>query len=209
VIGDLVGQLDGALLSLWGPFFLLLICGFGFPMPEDIILVTAGFLAAQYSYPFMLVASITYAGIMIGDSSIYFMGTHFGRRFIRTRMGKFLLKEKTMNKVEGLFKKYGVWVIFIARFLPGLRTAVFFTSGTLHFSFWKFFLMDGLAALISAPLFVYLGGFAWKTFREDFSQLEKLIGTTKLYLAVGVGGLLVAVLLGYLFKQWLKKKGLQ
>jgi membrane protein DedA with SNARE-associated domain len=173
VITELVEKLDGSFLALWGPFFLLLICAFGFPMPEDIILVTAGFLAAQYSYSIILVIAITYAGIVIGDSCIYFIGANLGRRFLKTKIGKIILKESTLLKVQDYFKKYGVWLIFVARFLPGMRTAVFFTSGTLHFPFYKFFLMDGLAALISAPLFVYLGEFAWRTFQEDFSRLEK------------------------------------
>ncbi len=204
---ELIEKLDGSVLALWGPFFLLLICAFGFPMPEDIILVAAGFLAAQYSYPVILVICITYAGIMIGDSCIYYMGTHFGRRFLKTKMGKFILKENTITKVEGLFKKHGMWVIFGARFLPGLRTAVFFTSGTLHFSFFKFFLMDGLAALISAPLFVFLGEFAWKYFEDDFSRLEKVVGTTKLYFTVGIVGVFLIGFAGYFIKRYFRKRG--
>jgi membrane protein DedA with SNARE-associated domain len=46
-------------------------------------------------------------------------------------------------------------VIFAARFMPGLRTPVFFTSGTLHLPLRVFLFYDGLAALISVPTIVY------------------------------------------------------
>ena len=60
--------------------------------------------------------------------------------------------------VQAKFEKYGVWVLFVARFLPGLRSPIFITAGvTRRVPFWRFLLMDGLAALISVPVWVYLG----------------------------------------------------
>src|SRR5260370_12909234 len=45
----------------------------------------------------------------------------------------------------------------VARFLPGIRAVTFFTAGSAGMSYWRFIFWDGLAALVSAPLFVYLG----------------------------------------------------
>jgi membrane protein DedA with SNARE-associated domain len=60
--------------------------------------------------------------------------------------------------VQEKFARYGNRLLFLARFLPGMRTAVYVTAGATHrVSFLRFFLLDGLAALISVPLWVYLG----------------------------------------------------
>ena len=41
--------------------------------------------------------------------------------------------------------------------MPGVRAVTFFSAGAIGVPFWKFFLFDGLAALVSAPLWVVLG----------------------------------------------------
>jgi membrane protein DedA with SNARE-associated domain len=75
-------------------------------------------------------------------------------------------------------------MLFIARFLPGMRTTVYITAGTSHrVSFTRFLLIDGLAALISVPFWVYLGYFGadnheWlmKWVRRGQGSLWALVG---------------------------------
>ena len=45
----------------------------------------------------------------------------------------------------------------VARFLPGLRAPTYFTVGHSRVPYWEFLAFDGLAALVSAPLWVCLG----------------------------------------------------
>jgi membrane protein DedA with SNARE-associated domain len=60
-------------------------------------------------------------------------------------------------KVEGLFEKHGQKIVMIARFMPGVRAVTYFTAGSVGMPYWRFILWDGMAALLSAPLFVFLG----------------------------------------------------
>ncbi|MBY0345737.1 MAG: DedA family protein, partial [Neisseriaceae bacterium] len=46
---------------------------------------------------------------------------------------------------------------FVARFMPGLRSPIFIVAGMSGISYWRFLLADGLAALLSVPIWVYLG----------------------------------------------------
>jgi len=182
-------------LSLWGPFLLLQLCSIGFPMPEDIVLVTAGVLGAQNNIHVLKSMGLMYLGILIGDGIVFLAGKKLGYHLLETRIAKALIQPERFGKVQAMFLKWGKWVIFVGRFLPGLRTPIFFTAGTLRFSSLKFFAMDGFAALISAPLFVWFGHWAWKTFGDDFGKVEKTLGVTKIVffivviLALG-GGLL-------------------
>ncbi|MEZ4813673.1 MAG: DedA family protein [Bdellovibrionota bacterium] len=172
--------------ALWGPFFGLLMCGMGLPIPEDIILVVAGFLAGQNGHPILPPILVTYTGILLGDSFIFFVGKSVGHKILRSKLAQKILSPERLEKSREAFHKYGIWVNFFGRFLPGVRTAIFFTGGTLKYPFYKFFLMDGLAALISAPLFVWIGYWAGQTFNENIGELQVYLKTVKAYFASGM-----------------------
>lgn len=83
--------------------------------------------------------------------------------------------------------------MFVARFLPGLRTPVFFTAGmTRCVSFAKWLLMDGTAALLSVPAWVYLGYFGARNCEQLFKMVahgQRLVIGLLLMGALIVGGL--------------------
>jgi membrane protein DedA with SNARE-associated domain len=62
-----------------------------------------------------------------------------------------------LERVERLLRQRGNVVVMVARFLPGLRAPTYFTVGHSRLPFWEFVLFDGVAALVSAPLWVALG----------------------------------------------------
>jgi membrane protein DedA with SNARE-associated domain len=140
-------------------FLVLLACGLGVPLPEDISLILGGFLAHKgaASLPVMMV--VGFAGILAGDSLIFHFGRKLGSKVGRKSGGFFarIITPEKRAKVEGLFEKHGHKVVMIARFMPGVRAVTYFTAGSVGMPYWRFILWDGLAALLSAPLFVFLG----------------------------------------------------
>ncbi|OYT88901.1 MAG: DedA family protein [Burkholderiales bacterium PBB6] len=141
-------------------FTMLLICGFGIPVPEDVTLVTGGVIAGLgYADPHTMFA-VGMAGVLIGDGMVFAIGRFQGEKVMRWRIFRKVLTPERYASAQGAFEKYGRWVMFVARFLPGLRTPVFFTAGmSCRVSVGTWFLMDGVAALISVPIWVYLGYF--------------------------------------------------
>ena len=178
-------------LSLWGPFCVLLLCGLGLPLPEDVVLVTAGALGQIDGRSWIEVSAVMYAGVMLGDSTIFFAGRYFGVRLRSSRWFQRYFSEKKQAKVEDLFDRYHSRVLFVGRFLPGLRAPIFFTAGSTRVKFWKFFFFDGLAALISVPFFVWLGHWLWANFHEDIAQLERNLSRTQTYTMIVAGVILV------------------
>lgn len=136
-------------------FSLLLACGFGLPMPEDLILFAAGMMAYYKSADVWIMVGVCFLGVVLGDTSVYTIGAVFGRRLRKTALVKKLLPPARMRMVRRKLHDQGNKVIFAARFMPGLRTPVFFTSGTLHLPVRIFLFYDCLAALISVPTIVY------------------------------------------------------
>ena len=166
---DLLGErsLDVGYVFVFG---VLVLCGFGLPMPEDVVLVTGGVLAWLASpaeaatwrvlaedggLHAMILCGL--GGILVGDSVIYWMGRRLGVRVAEFRLLRRLVPPETMEHVEKLLRHRGKLVVLVARFLPGLRAPTYFTVGHARLPFWQFLAFDGLAALVSAPLWVCLG----------------------------------------------------
>jgi membrane protein DedA with SNARE-associated domain len=168
-------------LSLWGPFMVLILCGLGLPVPEDIVLVTAGALGEIDGRKWYEVSALMYAGVMLGDSTIFLAGRYFGARMRGSRWFQRYFSQKKQDKVEDLFDRYHSWVLFVGRFLPGLRAPIFFTAGSTRVKYWKFFFFDGLAALISVPFFVWLGHWLWAKFGNDITALDRALSRTHTY----------------------------
>ncbi len=146
-------------LILMIPFLVLILCGLGLPLPEDIVLIFSGFII--YNGYGSLWAGITlgYLGIIIGDSIIYFLGKKSGTKILKNKFFSKLLTKERIKKAKQFTKEHGKKTIFIGRFLPGLRAALFFSCGLLKFKYRTFFIIDSLAAILSAPIFVLLGYF--------------------------------------------------
>jgi len=139
-------------------FAVLMICSLGIPFPEDITLVAGGVIAGLGYADVRIMCGVGLAGVLFGDSLMFLVGRYLGVRAMRLRWVAVLLTPQRYAKVQAKFDRYGNRLMFVARFLPGLRTAVFFTAGMTHrVSFIRFIAFDGFAALISVPFWVWLG----------------------------------------------------
>ena len=167
--------------SLWGPFLLLLLCGVGLPMPEDIVLVVAGMLAQDDGRSWAFTALLMYVGVLAGDSIIFCLGRHWGTRLLAWEHTHHLFPPKKQARVQRLFDRHGSIVLLIARFLPGLRAPIFSTAGAMRVPFVKFVLFDGAAALVSVPVFVWFGHWLWLQFDDDIAKLSAALAQTESY----------------------------
>ncbi len=170
-------------------FIILLACGFGLPLPEDVILITGGMLASHHVTDYWVTLAVTMAGVLIGDGIVFMLGRHAGKKIKKTRLFKHIIKPGTDQKIQSWFSRYGDKVIFFARFAPGLRMALFLSAGIYHVPAWKFFTLDGIAATISVPLWIWLGF----VFGSNLELLEAKIRQLQFGI-YGVLGLLIVVL---------------
>ncbi|GAO04893.1 DedA family protein [Anaeromyxobacter sp. PSR-1] len=191
-------------------FAVLVLCGFGLPMPEDVILVTGGVLAwlasdlESASIAGMLrddgllfMVAVGLAGILAGDSVIFLAGRKFGARVADFRPLRRMITPEKLEKVEKLMRRRGNVVVVVARYLPGIRMPTYFTAGHAGMPYWEFLLFDGAAALVSAPLWVCLGFY----FGSNIEEAARLAARFSHYILLGVG----VVLLG-LFLRWLQTR---
>ena len=172
--------------------FVLIICGFGVPIPEDITLVSGGIIAGMYpeqvNVHIMLVVSMF--GVLFGDSTMYWLGRIYGARILRVRFIRKFLTVQRLRMVRDKFDQYGNRVLFVARFLPGLRAPIYMVSGvTRRVSYLRFVLLDFLAAIISVPIWVYLGYYG--AHKRDWLMEQIKTGQTGIYILIGALALFI------------------
>ena len=191
-------------LSLWGPFCVLLICGLGVPIPEDILLIAAGALGQSQGRSWFEVSALMYVGVLCGDSITFFAGRHVGGWVLTSRWFQKILSPQKQAKVVDFFEKNGPMGLFIGRFLPGLRAPIFFTAGSMKVPFLKFLFFDGMAALISVPVFVWLGHWLWGKFQDDIEQFNRTLSRSQGYALWG--GIAIVVVSFVVLLLWRRRR---
>lgn len=127
--------------------FVLLMTGFGLPVPEEVPVVVAGVLASHGQLKPWLAFVACLVGILGGDCAIYGIGRHFGRNLIMTHpYWARLVKPEREAHIEEMIHRHGLKTLFIARLLIVLRTPVYLTAGILRMPFRRFLLYDVVCA---------------------------------------------------------------
>ena len=175
-------------------FLILLACGFGLPLPEDVVLVTGGLLASRGIVDFWLTVVVTMCGVLIGDGIMFTIGYRMGPSIKETRLFKKVFSEAREKKIAQMFEKHGDKVVFFARFAPGLRAPLFVSAGVYKIPFWKFLTLDGFAAIISVPLWIWLGF----VFGSNLEVLEAKMHQMQAGI-YGVVALLLACVVSYVY----------
>jgi membrane protein DedA with SNARE-associated domain len=184
------------LLNFYGPtpYFLvlgiLLACGIGLPIPEDITLFAAGLLCYYGLTNLGLMIGVALFGVIAGDSLIFYLGHHFGRKLTKKWFFHKLLPDDRLTAVQRKFKRRGNKLIFAARFMPGLRAPIYFSAGTLHLPPRVFWFYDGMAALISVPLIIG----AVYYFGDELDKVVRVIQRIEHGIVFVIAGVLLLVL---------------
>jgi len=66
-----------------GLFLVLVLCGMGLPVPEDLALLTGGFLVHRGITQYPATLLVSFVGVLAGDNSLFFIGRRFGTRILR------------------------------------------------------------------------------------------------------------------------------
>ncbi len=139
-----------------------------FPLvPSETVAITAGVIAGAGDLRVGIVILAAASGAFVGDNICFGLGHFFGKRTVE----RFFAGEKAQKRLQWAEKQLeerGAYIIVIARFIPGGRTATTFTAGYVQdFPWHRFLRFDALAAAIWGSYTVLLGYFGGKTFEEQ------------------------------------------
>jgi membrane protein DedA with SNARE-associated domain len=179
-------------------FALLFACGLGFPLPEDIPLLIGGYFVGQGKMHLAVLAVLAWCGIIGGDCCLYFLSRRYGLNVTRLPLVGRHVTEKRILWAEQKFERYGIWVVATCRMIAGVRGAMVIAAGAIRFNFLKFIIADGLAAIVSGGLFVYLGYLAGK----HFGSIEDVRARIKHYEHYVIIGAVVVILIAIAYFFW-------
>ncbi len=156
----------GSRLVKYGPlsiFVAFVISGIGLHLSEDFILIPAGIFAyEQYvatgHWGWFFEASIAaWLGIIAGDAGWIWICRHFGGKLLGWRRFRRLIGPRTLLEVKFEMDRRGAWALFIARFIPGLRTPMVTMAGLMQLAWWRIMLVEALGVMITAPAQIGIG----------------------------------------------------
>ena len=153
-----------------GVFFMMIASGFGFPVPEEVQIISVGILAYMGGHPDLFpppyvgapvvsgieAAIVVSAAVIFSDNLVFWIGRTFGRKLTKMQRFKGFFESAMMTKIRHFAHKYGVSAAFIFRFTPGIRFPAHVFLGMSHFSALLFFLVDAFAVSISVPTQILL-----------------------------------------------------
>jgi membrane protein DedA with SNARE-associated domain len=134
-------------------------------VPSETSVITAGVVAAAGDLSLPLVIAAAAGGALAGDNSAYLLGRRYGLR-VKERFFRGAKARKRIGWAERQLAERGGELIVVARFIPGGRTAVTLSAGTLRFPWRRFVLFDLAAALGWATYAGLLGYFGGRAFED-------------------------------------------
>ncbi len=145
---------------------------FGFFLPGDSLLFTAGFIASQGVFNLPLLMGLLIVAAITGDSVGYWSGEKFGRRLF-TNEQSFWRNPKRLDAAHAFYEKHGGKAIVLARFIPAVRTFVPIAAGMARMSYRKFLMWNVLGG-IGWVVSMTAGGYYLTDFlRVSFGLAEK------------------------------------
>lgn len=164
----------------------MVLSAFGMPIPEEIVLIGAGFVGhmalhpADYPPPYPgapsvnvhVLAIVSFIAVVAADFLIYQLGKRFGPRLFKMRWFARLISQASLDRIQRWMKKYGAWAVFIFRFTPGVRFPGHLMCGAMGLSPWRFLAVDFIAAGISVPTQVLLVSFYGETILAYFKPFK-------------------------------------
>jgi len=122
-------------------------------LPGDSLLFAAGAISAISSLNVYLLILIIWMAAFLGDTANYWIGNILGQKLSSK------IRKEYLDKTHEFYNKYGGLTIFIARFVPIVRTFAPFVAGLGKMDYKKFFICNISGGLVWTSLFIGLGYF--------------------------------------------------
>jgi membrane protein DedA with SNARE-associated domain len=163
----------------FGVFFLMMLESAVVPIPSEIVMPFAGFIASTGGFNIWLVVLAGTVGNLVGSLVAYFVGLYLGRGFI-FRYGKYvLLEKKYLLMTEKWFKKKGDKTIFFSRLLPVIRTVISLPAGIGRMNLGKFMAYTFVGSIPWNVAQTYIGvilGKNWNLISRYSDVIDILLG---------------------------------
>ena len=176
-----------------GIFILMALESTVLPVPSELVLIPAGYLAHQGQMNFWLIILASTVGSLVGASINYAFALWVGRPFLERWGRYFFVRPELLHKTDVFFAKHGAVSTFTGRLIPGIRHLISLPAGLTRMNparfAWYTCLGAGLWSVILTVFGYFLGG------------NEALIRDNQLLITIGVLIFVALIIGGYVWWQ--------
>jgi membrane protein DedA with SNARE-associated domain len=147
-------------LSAWGylgVFIFVFVGNLGVPVPEETVLLTAGFLAGRQILDLEPLYIVAIASAVSGDCCGFLFGRTGGQRLIERLARRFEFVRVRYERLQSFFEAHGSKAVFMARFIAGARFLAGPMAGAARMPFLRFLGWNVLGALIWCSMVITVG----------------------------------------------------
>ena len=160
----------------WAVGAALLLENAGVPVPGETILLLASFLAySEHALRLPWIVLVATIAATLGDNLGFALGYYGGRPLLSRYQAFFRIQERTLQRGEGVFARYGAITIFFARFLFGMRIIAGPMAGVLRMPWRKFMVFNFLGAALWVTVISgagYLFGQHWERLQREVKRID-------------------------------------
>jgi membrane protein DedA with SNARE-associated domain len=131
------------------------------PIPSEVVIPLAGFVAAQGTLRADLVIATASAGSLAGATAWYELGRRVGEQRVRQwveRHGRWItLSPQDLQRVEAWFRSHGTWAVCLGRLVPGVRTLISLPAGFTGMPIGRFLAYSALGTVAWTALLASAG----------------------------------------------------
>jgi membrane-associated protein len=195
-LGELIANYGGL---TYGILFAIIFAETGFVftpfLPGDSLLFASGMFSATGSFNIFILAPLLLAAAFLGDNINYWIGFYFGQKIVSNKY--IPINQSHIDQTQEFYQKHGGKTVFLARFMPIIRTFAPFVAGIGKMQYQKFLFYSICGGLTWVFGFVLAGYFFGNIpiIRDNFS--------------IVIMGIIAVSVLPAIFKiskEWLKKK---
>jgi len=148
---------------------------FGFFLPGDSLLVTAGLLASQgFSLDVYLLGLLLNIAAVVGDNTNYWIGRFMGPK-VFTREESLFFRRRHVERAHEFYEKHGAKTIVLARFMPIIRTFAPLVAGVARMSYRTFLTYSVLGGTVWIWSMLFIGYFLGRMVPGIDKHIEKVI----------------------------------
>jgi len=172
-----------------GLFLLILLESTLIPIPSELVMPFAGFLAQRGDFSLPVVLLINSTAALVGSGLCYAIGAAGGKPLL-LRYGKYVLvRRKDIEKTETYFARHGRATILIGRFLPVVRHIISIPAGIARMPLVPFFTQTFIGSTIWGSALIFLGyglGSRWDDVAEKLKRVDLLVGLAIILVCVAI-----------------------
>ncbi len=179
-----------------GIFVMMMLESTVLPVPSELVLIPAGYLAHQGQMNLWLIVLSATLGSLLGASINYAFALWVGRPFLQRWGRYFFVRPELLDKTDHFFKKYGAISTFTGRLIPGIRHLISLPAGLTRMNLGQFALYTCLGAALWSLILTLFGYF--------LGGNQALIKEYQHFITVGVIAFVVLIIGGYI--GWKKRR---